>query len=267
MTAPAVTARYLHERLGIEHAPVTTTRDPRPGRAAPSLFGNEGRDPVQVALARLPDAVAGALRDFGAVLARRRSTRLYEPGGLGLDRLAGLLQLALGARANRPQYGVAGFPLRAVACSGGVETVEAYVLARAVVGLDPGIYRYRPLDHSLATVTTVGSMRLAIRDVCRYVSWIDDAPVVLALVGRIDRLRWKYGPAAYRLVHLDAGVAVQTLYLVAAALGLGACAAAGFDWRAAGRRLGLDPADALTVAAMAVGEPAGAGQEAGGDAG
>lgn len=249
----------LHALLDVEHSPAVVLGQARPGRQGAELFG-EAAGSGDVALPASDTSADGELAALQAILARRRTSRLFGPGSVPLDGIAALLRLSLGARATRPQYGFGGFPVRAVPSAGGIESVEAYLVARDIAGLAPGIYRYRSGPHRLAPITTTGSMRLALAELCPYTSWIDDAQALVALVGRLDRLAWKYGPQSYRLVHLDAGAVLQTLYLVATALGL-AAGATGFDWRATGERLGLDEARELTVAAIAIGQPRGRREE------
>lgn len=247
----------LHQLLDLQGTPIMVLREPRPGRQGAEIFADAGDGPGDVTLPTVDVGAEDQVDALHGVLTSRRSSRLFGAEPVPLERVAGLLQLSLRATATRAQYGFGGFPVRVVPSAGGIESIEAYLLARAVDGLAPGIYRYRPGVHRLSPVSTTGSMRLAITEVCPFTSWVDDAPLLVALVGRLDRLVWKYGAPSYRLVHLDAGIVLQTFYLVGTALGLATSAAAGFDWRAATRRLRLDPAGELMVAAIAVGQPAG----------
>jgi SagB-type dehydrogenase family enzyme len=247
----------LHDLLDLADTPVVTMKAPRPGRRGAEMFADEPNRADDVTLPIVDLASERDLSTLHRVLSRRRTSRLFGAEPLALDHVAALLQLSLRARATRAQYGFGGFPRRVVPSAGGIESIEAYLLARHVHGLPPGIYRYRPCTHGLATVSTTGSIRLAIARLCPFTSWVDDAPVLVALIGRLDRLAWKYGPPSYRLVHLDAGIVLQTLYVVGTALGLATGAAAGFDWRAANDRLHLDPIRELMVAAIAIGQPAG----------
>jgi SagB-type dehydrogenase family enzyme len=53
--------------------------------------------------------------------------------------------------------------------------------------------------------------------------------VVLILAARFARVAWKYDAMAYALVLKHVGVLYQTMYLVATAMGLAACALGGGD--------------------------------------
>ena len=55
-----------------------------------------------------------------------------------------------------------------------------------------------------------------------------DAPatpqIVITIAARFGRVSWKYSSLAYALILKDAGVLIQTLYLMATDMGLGGCA-------------------------------------------
>ncbi|MBI1791869.1 MAG: nitroreductase family protein, partial [Acidobacteria bacterium] len=48
--------------------------------------------------------------------------------------------------------------------------------------------------------------------------------VLITLAARFPRIAWKYEGMGYRTVLLDAGAALQTMYLVATAMDLAPCA-------------------------------------------
>ena len=48
--------------------------------------------------------------------------------------------------------------------------------------------------------------------------------VLITIAARFGRVSWKYSSIAYALILKDAGVLMQTLYLMATGMGLGGCA-------------------------------------------
>jgi SagB-type dehydrogenase family enzyme len=48
--------------------------------------------------------------------------------------------------------------------------------------------------------------------------------IVITIAARFGRISWKYSSIAYALILKDAGVLIQTLYLMTTGMGLGACA-------------------------------------------
>jgi SagB-type dehydrogenase family enzyme len=51
-----------------------------------------------------------------------------------------------------------------------------------------------------------------------------DPQVLVTIAARFGRVSWKYSSIAYALILKDVGVLLQTLYLMAADMGLGGCA-------------------------------------------
>src|SRR5690606_20729337 len=109
---------------------------------------------------------------------------------------------------------------------GGMHAVEAYALVQRVEGLTPGLYHYLPMQHALEPLQAMTGDEAA-GWAHRFVAgqaWFRDAPVLVVMVARFDRLFWKYRrhAKAWRVVHLDVGHLSQTMYLSATELGLGA---------------------------------------------
>ena len=64
--------------------------------------------------------------------------------------------------------------------------------------------------------------------------------MLLVVTSRFARISWKYESIAYALTLKHVGLLVQTIYLVATAMGLGACALGSGDAAEAARAFGLD---------------------------
>ena len=80
------------------------------------------------------------------------------------------------------------------------------------------------------------------------------------LTGYYDRLRWKYGERAYRYMCMDTGFLAENLYLAAEAMGLGACAIAGFIDDAVEKLLGVDGKSEVVLLLATVGVRRGGGK-------
>ncbi len=83
--------------------------------------------------------------------------------------------------------------------------------------------------------------------------YIATAAAVFVITGYYARVNWKYGARAFRYMCMDVGFAGENLYLVAEALGLGACAVAGFIDDALERLLGIDSHDEIPMLLLTVG--------------
>lgn len=152
------------------------------------------------------------------VLANRRSRRQPSQPPLDLGRLGDFLHYC--ARAQEP-----GLKLRPFASAGAIYEQELYLTVGACLGLEPGFYRYDPLDHALELLASPPQARL---DMLFQASWalgIERPPaVVVTMAARFPALAWKYSAIAYSLALKNAGAVIQTMYLVATALNLSACA-------------------------------------------
>ncbi|MCE4628502.1 MAG: SagB/ThcOx family dehydrogenase [Desulfurococcales archaeon] len=155
-------------------------------------------------------------------LKSRRSRRRYGPV-LNLESLSAVLYYSVGVT------GVAwwGGPRRAYPSAGALMPVEAYVVARGVSGLDPGIYHYNPGEHSLEPVR-LGDYSRALYEISLEQEHVSTAPATIILTSIISRTASKYGWRSYRYIHLDTGHAGENIYLASEALGLGTVAVGAF---------------------------------------
>ena len=97
-------------------------------------------------------------------------------------------------------------------------------------GLEPGLYHYAAGDHELERLRGLTPEVQAILDDAWTASERHARPqVLLVLAARFQRVQWKYRTVSYSLILKHVGVLYQTMYLVATAMGIGACALGGGD--------------------------------------
>jgi len=105
---------------------------------------------------------------------------------------------------------------RWAATAGNLGSVELFLAVRKVSGLSPGIYFYQAQNHSLALFRNYDEPEVA-----RFMQRVarpdfTELPEVLVLfMGALYKLTRKYSHFGYRLLHLDAGVALCQLQLAA----------------------------------------------------
>jgi len=200
---------------------------------------------------RLPPAdVAG---EFPRVLLARRTWRRFARTALEPGALATLLRLTFGVQGWMELRGIGRAALKTSPSGGARHSIEAYVLARHVDGLAPGLYHYDAQGHALARLR--GGRRSA--EVARYLPqqpWFADAPAVVFMAAVFPRVQWRYDhPRAYRVVLAEAGHLCQTFLLAATWLGLAPfCTMALADTRIE-RALGLDGVSESVLYAAGVG--------------
>lgn len=198
---------------------------------------------------------------LGMVLSQRRSRRDYTGGAISTSELSSLLHHACGVTGSVPGYGYRCLPLRPFPTSGGLQAPEVYLSAQVVEGIAPGIYHYHVIDNVLELLRS-GQHGPALRALAFGQQYLESAAVVFLITGCFERLRWKYGQRAYKYMCMDAGYLGQNFYLVAEALGLGACAIAGFVDDGVEQLLGVDGRNEMVLLLTCVGVPVPACAEA-----
>lgn len=188
--------------------------------------------------------------------ARATCRNFDDTRAVPLPMLARLLQQVLMAQAQVETEPGVRFLKKNIPSAGSLHPLEAYVVARNVEGLPPGLYHYHATAHELGPITVPH------RDLDSFCQrllagqyWFANAPVQLILVCRFERMFWKYrGHAkAYRAITLDAGHVSQALYSAATAQGLGAFVTAAINEVEAERALGLQPMAEGVLAVCGVG--------------
>ncbi len=183
-----------------------------------------------------------------AVLETRRPALAAGPDqGVTISQLGELLFRSLRVRsvsldeACPTPYQVSDRPYTSVS---GSHPLEAYVSTNRCTGLPDGTFHYDPLLHSLTLVNGNDGELAELSTAARTNAGLAaPAPVTITLTARFPRVNWKFSGTGYALMLRDTGMAMQTLCLVAAAMGLAAATVdhteidrtarmVGVDWRA-----------------------------------
>lgn len=198
---------------------------------------------------------------LGQVLRRRRSVRQFQPTPLPLQVLADLLYYTAGVTGGMPMR-VSGQtlqrPLRTYPSGGALYSVELFLMAQRVHGLEAGAYCYNPTAHALVPVP-LDTVRLAslqsLSPMPRGIVDLTSPPVLLVPVGVFRVEHAKYGRRALRFVLQESGHLAQNALLVATALGLGSVVMGAFYDDELNRLLGLDGTEESALYLIPVGEP------------
>jgi len=158
--------------------------------------------------------------EFARVLTARRTWRRFAAGKLALAELATLLGLTWGVREWVAVPRLGRFAVKTSPSGGALHPIEAYVVAREVEGIAPGIYHYDATKHRLELLRR-GMTRERMSDYVMGQRWFSEAAAFVFMTGVFTRTQWKYRyPRAYRVVLTEAGHLCQTFCLVATWLGL-----------------------------------------------
>jgi oxazoline/thiazoline dehydrogenase len=205
-----------------------------------------------------PDAPSNSsvLRD---VMESRRSRRAMAEQPVGLDEIGQLLHRV--ARITAVLPGGPQVPqdllMRPYPSGGAIHELEYYLAIRTCAGLAPGFYHYRGQEHVLTRIADAEAPAASMLADCAATWGQPDRPQVLMVIAsRLPRLAWKYSGIAYKLSLMNAGVALQSLYLVATDLGLAGAAAGSGNPEHFARATGVSSWEETSIAEFGFGRPA-----------
>lgn len=183
-------------------------------------------------------------------IAARVSKRQFLATPLALEELAFLLWATQGLR-KQPSPAAA---YRTVPSAGCRHALETYLAVFRVSGLEPGLYRYLPLDHGLVALPGPEDLEAAVTRAALGQRFVSRGAVTFVWSTIPARMEWRYGEASYKVIALDAGHVAQNLYLASAAVGAGTCSVAAYDQEASDALLGLDGEEEFTLYMAPVGK-------------
>ncbi|MFX1593936.1 MAG: SagB/ThcOx family dehydrogenase [Promethearchaeota archaeon] len=171
---------------------------------------------------------------FWSVVLNRKSTRNFKNEPITLSQLSLLLFGMCGLTRIFPQVA-----FRTVPSAGGLYPIEVYPIINNAENLEQGIYHYHIAKHSLELLKE-GDHREEIARGCLDQQIAYNSAVNFVWTAIIERSRWKYLQRCYRYIYMDAGHIGQNFYLIAEALGLGACTIGAIYDDELNKTLGID---------------------------
>lgn len=140
--------------------------------------------------------------------------------------------------------------------AGSRHPIEVYTILQRVDGIADGIYHYDNENHLLEVISESLPEENELFKIYNNQNNLAKANIILFMTSIHRRTSWKYGPRAYRFIHLDAGHIGQNLYLIAEAMGLGCCAVGGWNDESTNGLLKIDGIRELVVYSVVVGKKA-----------
>lgn len=202
-----------------------------------------------------PEDIALGDVSLAKLINRRRSRRDYTETPLTNEELSFLLWSAQGiSHAERDDTGKITRHLRTVPSGGARHPFETYLIINRVEGIEPGLYRFLPVEHKLLPIRPGKDVPQLLADACYGRKFAAEAAVAFVWSATPYRTEWSYGYIAHRMIAMDAGHACQNLYLSAEAIGAGACALLGYDQEKLDRLIGVDGKDEFAVYLATVGK-------------
>ncbi|MGW6939950.1 nitroreductase family protein [Streptomyces xanthophaeus] len=212
---------------------------PAPGALdAAAAFPVRGGAPVPLPPpAVAPLGVERALRARRSSFGRFDASRAVTAGQLAAA-LADCAATSVGSEAERP---------------GGPRLTALYAFVNHVEGIAPGTYAYDPQAHALRPVVPGPPGPFLQRNYFLSNYNLEQAGAVIVPTVRTTAVLDAVGDRGYRLVNAAVGAVAQTFYTTAAAHGLGAGVALGFDNVSYVEELGLTGSDEAPLLIMLLG--------------
>jgi SagB-type dehydrogenase family enzyme len=131
--------------------------------------------------------------------------------------------------------------------------VRPFWIVHDVVGMDHGIWYYNPATDTWSRLNN-GTYRREAKYIAGDRKCFGEGAAVCIMVANLHNLMTAGGPDAYRLAHLEAGIATQRLYLAATSLDIVCLASQGFYDEDARNFLGLGKTGWEALAVVALGK-------------
>jgi SagB-type dehydrogenase family enzyme len=198
------------------------------------------------------DTVSLARAGFLDVLSHRRSTRHFSDEPVPFEAISALLRWGGGITELDEATQTA---FKTSASGGGRHPTEIYLHAHRVTGLRDGMYHLNTRTHELELIGPPQAPD-ALVELLGDQEWVAGSGCLVFFTCVLARSTWKYStPRTYRMLHLDVGHLSQTVYLLAAALGLGVTFTAAVRDEKLEDLLGIDAAHELVMGCSVIGMP------------
>ena len=199
---------------------------------------------------------------LAAVMEDRVSTRSFDDEHpMTIEALGHLLYRCARTRGTRviekPGEVRTELPSKPYPSGGSIYELELYPVIRTVTGLEPGMYHYDSIAHTLRPVAAFDDPAVQRLLAPAALTLADNAPpqAMLVLAARAGRIMWTYEQMPYAVILKHVGVLTQSLYLTATALGLGGLAQGYGDTAAFAEATGRDELVECAVGTFVLGSP------------
>lgn len=191
-----------------------------------------------------------SVHSLDEMIAERKSIRKFTEAKLTLAELSWLLWATQGVREVFRDDTIS---MRTVPSGGSRHPFETYLVVNRVEGLEKGLYRYLPIDHSLVLLPGCPDED-TVSEACLGQEFCGNSAVCFIWTAIPYRTEWRYGPVSAKIIALDAGHLCQNLYLAVGEIGAGTCAIGAYDQLKADLLVGVDGRDEFVVYIAPVGK-------------
>ncbi|MHB1455847.1 MAG: SagB/ThcOx family dehydrogenase [Armatimonadota bacterium] len=188
---------------------------------------------------------------------KRKSRRNYTDEPLYLEELSYLLWATQGVHQTK-DFPVGTLTFRTVPSGGSLHTFETYLVISIVEGVEPGLYRYLPIEHKLLLINTDADLMDKVMNAFENLGnkFVRESAVFFIWTTIPYRMEYQYDVVAQKIIALDAGHVCQNLYMAAESIGAGVCAIGAFGQEEMDSVAGVDGEDEFVIYCASVGKVA-----------
>jgi SagB-type dehydrogenase family enzyme len=240
--------RLMLKSAGIDHEEWESHQ--RKGIPPPPLEKPHSKDSVLIEL-KEPEKTGFGTISLAKAIRNRESRRKFTSENLKLEELSFLLWATQGVNSvDKSRV----WTKRTVPSGGARHPFETYLIINKVEGIEPGVYRYLPIEHKLVLVNGNRPLPGKISEACWDQSFVGESAVVFVWAAIPYRTEWRYSVVGYKDIAVEAGHICQNLYLACEAIGAGTCAILAYKQEAMDTLIGVDGEDEFTVYLAPVGK-------------
>lgn len=200
-----------------------------------------------------PDSLTMPEITLAQAINQRKSLRKYSNKPLSLQELSFMLWATCWVKEYHSTI-YNEFTRRNVPSAGSRHPMECYLLINKVESVQPGLYYYHPLEHTLIKINTSSEIAQEIYQACLEQSMVIEDAVTFIFTAVPYRASWRYQQRAYRYLYVDVGHIGQNVHLAAEAIEAGACMIGAFVDEAMNHCLGIDGEEEFVIYIAAVGK-------------
>ncbi len=183
---------------------------------------------------------------------KRKSRRKFSQTPLSMEELSFLLWSTQGVQdVEKNQV----WTKRTVPSGGARQPFETYLIINWVEGLEPGIYRYIPIEHKLLQIQLAEpDQQEKVKEASLGQGFVGQCAVTFVWAAIPYRAEWRYRLISHKNIGIEAGHICQNLYLACEAIDAGTCAIAAYNQKLMDEIIGVDGEDEFTVYLSPVGK-------------
>jgi SagB-type dehydrogenase family enzyme len=203
---------------------------------------------------KAPEEFSGGKIPLIKAIKQRRSHRKFTPAALTLSEFSFILWATQGmSKSSTRDENRVLRTFRTVPSGGARHPFETYIAVNRVEGLDPGLYRYLPLEHKVYILYADAEITKKVNDAYLGIH-IWDSAVVFIWTAIPYRSEWRYGIVSHKMIGQESGHICQNLYLASEAIGAGTCAIGTYHQAKLDEILGVDGEDEFAIYLAPVGK-------------